>query len=109
MKQADNISVNPLDGELLDAVIANNASAVEKLLSAGANPNCFEDKCQIRPLHFAAVYNSYDTLFPLVKAGAKMEALTSDGYSPLDIAIQLKHHHIIEILKMLSTNLISLY
>lgn len=109
MKQADNISVNPQDGELLDAVIANDAIAVEKLLNEGANPNCFEDKCQIRPLHFAAVYNAYDTVFLLVKAGAKIEAINADGYSPMDIAIQLKHTHIVEILKMLSTNLISLY
>lgn len=109
MKQADTISVNLLDAELLDAVIANDAAAVEKLLSQGANPNCYEDKCQIRPLHFAAVYNSFDTLFPLIKAGAKIDAQTADGYNALDIATQLKHHHVVEILKMLSTNLISLY
>ncbi len=109
MKQADSISVSLLDGELLDAIIANDGSTVEKLLNAGANPNCYEDKCQIRPLHFAAVYNAVDAVFPLIKSGAKIDAKTADGYTPLDIAKQLKHENIIEILKMLSTNLISLY
>ena len=109
MKQADDISVSLYDGELLDAVIANDATALEKLLTQGANPNCFEDKCQIRPLHFASVYNSIDVVFPLVKAGAKIDAQTSDGYSAIDIAKQLNHDDIVEMLKMLGTNLISLY
>lgn len=109
MKMVDNIGASATDEELLDAVIANNAELVEKLLRNGANPNCYEDKCQIRPLHFAAVYNAVDVVFPLIKNGAKIDALTADGYQPIDIAKQLKHDNIVEILKMLSTNLVSFY
>jgi len=109
MKMVDNVSPNSTDEALLDAVIANDSFLVEKLLQNGANPNFFEDKCQIRPLHFAAVYNSVDVVFPLIKNGAKIDALTADGYQPIDIATQLKHDNIVEILKMLSTNLVSFY
>lgn len=109
MKQADSVSATLLDGELLDAIIANDGAAVQRLLSQGANPNCFEDKCLIRPLHFAAVYNCEDAIFPLIKSGAKIDARTADGYTPLDIAVQLNHEHIVNMLKLLSTNLVSLY
>lgn len=108
MKKPGNYTAGLLEGELLDAVIANDAPAVEKLLSQNADPNCYEDKCQIRPLHFAAVYNAVDVIFPLIKAGANIDANTSDGYKPIDIAKQLKHHDIVEILTMLGTNLVSI-
>ncbi len=109
MKKADNLIVGLLDGELLDAVIANDLATVDKLLAQKANPNCYEDKCQIRPLHFACVYNAVDVVFPLIKAGAKIDTITSDGYKPMDIAKQLNHLDIVEILTMLSTNLVSFY
>jgi ankyrin repeat protein len=109
MKEADSVAVNHLDEALLDAVIDNDANTVKVLLNQGANPNCFEDKCQIRPLHFACVYDAEDVIYWLVKAGAKIDAKTSDNYRPIDIAKQLKHNNIVEIITMLSTNLVSFY
>ncbi len=108
MKKFDH-SANTLDGRLLDAVIANNIQLVEELLDQGANPNCFEDKCEVRPLHFACVYNAHEVIFPLIKSGAKIDALTADGYTPMDIAKQLKHEDIAELLMQLSANLVSFY
>lgn len=110
MKKIDPLTpINSLNGKLLDAVIANDSQRVEELLAQGANPNCFEDKCEIRPLHFASVYNSCDVIFPLIKSGAKVDALTDDGYTPIDIANQLKHHKVSQILERLSANLVSFY
>ena len=96
-----------LDEQLLDAVIKNNVQNVEKLIEKGANPNCYEDKCGIRPLHFAAVYNATDVVFTLVKAGANTHAQTSDGYTPIEIAKQLNHTQMTAILKSISTNVTS--
>lgn len=109
MKKTNQIKATPLDGKLLDAVIANDAQTVEELLASGANPNCYEDHCEIRPLHFACVYNATEVIFPLVKNGAKIDAVTADGYQPIDIANQLKHQELVNILTKLSANLVSFY
>lgn len=106
MKKIDEITLTALDEQLLDAVIENDASAVMQLLECGANPNCFEDRCQIRPLHFACVYNAVDVVYPLIKGGAKINMSTADGCLPVDIAIQLKHDRIVELLRQLSVNLV---
>ena len=110
MKKLDALTdIDSLDGKLLNAVIANDGQLVEELLTQGANPNCFEDKCEIRPLHFACVYNSNNVIFPLIKNGAKINAITNEGYSPIDIANQLKHDEVAQILEQLSANLVSFY
>ncbi len=109
MSAADTARENEQDSALLDAVMVNDGEKVEKLLADGANPNYFEDRCMIRPLHFAAVYNAMDVIFPLVKAGANIHATTNDGLQPIHIATQLKHEAVKDILTSLSTNLISLY
>ncbi len=109
MKKWDDFDTAPLDGQLLDAVIANDQGQVEDLLAQGANPNCFEDSCEIQPLHFASVYNATEVIFPLIQAGAKINATTAEGYTPMDIAKQLKHEETIALLKQLSANLVSFY
>lgn len=109
MKQSDPMRATAIDGELLDAIMANDTNSVTRLLKDGANPNCYEDKCYIRPLHFAAVYNCVEAIYPLLNAGAKIDARTAEGYTPLDVAIQLNHHEVVELLKLLGTNLVSLF
>lgn len=109
MKKFDEISAEVIDIQLLDAVIADDIQLVEELLAQGANPNYFEDKCEIRPLHFASVYNATEVIFPLVRSGAKIDAVTADGYTATDIARQLNHTEVVTILTQLSANLVSFY
>ncbi len=72
--------------QLLDAVIGNHFDAVKRLLEKGADPNYFEDEAQIRPLHFAALYNSPEVVSLLVIAGADMHATTEYEDTPIMIA-----------------------
>ena len=78
---------------------------VERLLQAGADPNYCEDYCEIRPLHFATLYNTTDAIIPLVKSGATMNKKTIDGDRPIDIAIRYKRQTIADLLKSFSHNL----
>ena len=59
---------NSINKELFNAVIGNNFHTVKRLLENGADPNYFKDEAQIRPLHFAALYNFPDVI-PLTDYG----------------------------------------
>lgn len=88
-----------MNKDLLDAVIGNHFVTVKELLEKGADPNYFEDEAQIRPLHFAALYNSPDVIPLLVVAGADMFATTEYDDTPMQIAERHDHHEVIDILK----------
>lgn len=84
---------------LIEAVIANDSSQVEKLLRQGANPNGYEDEAKVTPLHFAAQHNSKASAELLILAGADLHAQTSDGLTPLDIAKLHRHHEMVQLLQ----------
>jgi ankyrin repeat protein len=88
-----------MNKDLLDAVIGNHFVTVKELLEKGADPNFFEDEAQIRPLHFAALYNSPDVIPLLVMAGADIFATTEYDDTPMQIAERHDHHEVIDILK----------
>lgn len=85
--------------ELLDAVIGNHEQTVKNLLEQGADPNFFEDEAQIRPLHFAALYNSPSVIPLLIVAGADLLATTEYNDTPLMIAERHDHPDVVIALK----------
>ncbi len=91
-----------INKELLDAVIGNHLHSVKCLLEQGADPNYFEDEAQIRPLHFAALYNSPDVIPLLIIAGADTLATTEYEDTPLMIAQRHDHQDVINQLRRLS-------
>lgn len=89
---------NPLNEKLLDAVINNQADQVKEFLEQGADANCFEDSALVRPLHFAAVYDSADVVPALMTAGADINAMTDCAETALTIA---KRHNSSKVLAVL--------
>lgn len=87
-----------LNEKLLDAVINNQADQVKALLEQGADANCFEDSAMVRPLHFAAVYDSADVVPILMAAGADIHAMTDCAETALTIA---KRHNSSKVLAKL--------
>jgi len=86
--------------DLIEAVIHNNASAVETLLQSGADPNFCQDIANITPLHFAAQHNSIEVVQLLLTAGANIHARTvPDGHTPFDIARLHKHQAMCDLLQ----------
>jgi len=83
---------------LFDAVIANNVKVVRELLEKGVDPNSVEDADGVTLLHFAAQHNAIDSAKLLLAAGAKVDAETVEGITPLDVAKLHKHHNMIELL-----------
>lgn len=88
-----------INKELLDAVIGNHFHTVKNLLEQGADPNYFEDDAQIRPLHFAALYNSPDIIPLLIIAGADIHATTEYNDTPLMIAERHEHSNVAKVLR----------
>lgn len=96
------MSQDILNKALLDAVIGNHLDTVKSLLEQGADPNYSEDEAEIRPLHFAAIYNSPDVVPLLIMAGANTQALTEYNDTPLMIATRYGHLGVSESLQHLS-------
>ncbi|MBW5802352.1 ankyrin repeat domain-containing protein [Coxiella endosymbiont of Ornithodoros amblus] len=88
-----------INKELLDAVIGNHFHTVKRLLENGADPNYFEDEAQIRPLHFAALYNSPDVVPLLIMTGADLNATTEYDDTPLMIAKRHEHQEVLQALQ----------
>jgi ankyrin repeat protein len=87
---------------LISAVIANDWTAVEKLLSRTKNPNCCLDSDQITPLHFAAQHNAHQSAKILLKFGADPKLQTNpDQYTALEIAQLHNSKEVIELLSNL--------
>lgn len=91
---------NELNRQLIEAVISNDPKAVQHLIEQGADPNCFEDEAQIRPLHFASLYNAAKVIPMLILAGADIHAVTEYSDTPLTVA---KRHNHQQALNALST------
>lgn len=69
-----------------DATTKNDALKVKKLLESSADPNSYLDSSKITPLHFAALYNSFDAAVLLINAGAIIDSKSIDDETPLEIA-----------------------
>jgi uncharacterized protein len=76
---------------LIEATIRNDVKEVYKLLKAGVNPNDYEDEAELRPIHFAALYNALDVVSLLVGAGADIHVENLAGETALNIAQQHNH------------------
>lgn len=63
------------------------------------NPNGWEDQAKVRPLHFAAQHNTIASAKVLIKAGAMVSAETSEGITPLEIAILHSHPDMVALLR----------
>ncbi len=89
------------DRALIAAVIADDALLVQALLEKGADANCCEDSAELRPLHFAALYNSPSVIPLLVMGGADSAALTDCDDTALSIAERHGHEKVITTLNRL--------
>jgi ankyrin repeat protein len=74
-------------GALLEAVVRDDADIVAVLISLGADPNGYEDKHSITPLHFACTFRSALSAKILLKGGANKNARDREGVSPYDMAV----------------------
>ena len=95
------INDDHINKELLDAVIDDHFPMTKELLEKGADPNYFEDEAQIRPLHFAALYNSVAVVPLLITAGADIGATTEYHDTALQIARRHDHDGIVRIIQKL--------
>jgi ankyrin repeat protein len=95
---------NGQDGALIAAVVADDAGAVQSLLEQGVSANCCEDSAELRPLHFAALYDSASVIPLLVMAGADIGALTDCDDSALSIAKRHRYEQVVSVLSQLSSN-----
>lgn len=77
---------NELLISLIEATIKNNVAEVCFSLEKGADPNGYEDKAKLRPLHYATLYNAYDCAEILITHGANPLAENDDGETPFDLA-----------------------
>jgi ankyrin repeat protein len=68
------------------AALANDADAVSKLLTEGANPNV-ADRLGFTPLHFAAQEGALAAAGILLAAGAQVDSANSYGNTPLATAV----------------------
>jgi uncharacterized protein len=68
------------------AALANDADALSKLLTAGADPNV-ADRVGFTPLHFAAQEGAITSAQILLAAGAQVDAANSYGNTPLFSAV----------------------
>jgi ankyrin repeat protein len=92
------------DEALIDAVIANDAAAVQRLLEQGASPNYCEDSADLQPLHFAALYDAASVIPLLVMVGADTSAMTDCDDTPLSIAKRHGHEQVVGILSQFASN-----
>ena len=89
-----------INQQLLDAVIDNDPVTTQHCLERGANPNFFEDSAKIRPLHFAAIYQSDRVVNLLILAGADLNAkCDQSSETPLDIATRKHNQSMIKQIK----------
>lgn len=88
----------PLLKELINSITQNRSQEVKGLLEAGADPNGVEDSHGITPLHFAAIFNSPESAKLLITAGANPNAEDLEGQTALEVARELKHALIVDLL-----------
>ena len=68
------------------------------LIEEGSDPNYYEDRAHVTPLHYAVVYNSTQVVPILISAGANPNASDAFGSTPLDDAKALGRKEIKELI-----------
>ena len=71
------------------ASVDGDVSAVNRLLAEGADPNSFY--LGETPLHAACMNNHINTIKALVNKGARVNAVTDDGWTPLHYSCSNGH------------------
>lgn len=75
--------------DLIESAIQNDFITAADLLSIDADPNEADDIFNVTPLHYCALNDSLEVAILLIHYGAKIDALTLDGLTPLDVAINV--------------------
>ena len=95
--ESDNPTCYKLQKKLVEAVIANNTSMVEKTLSDGANPLAtFDDNYSA--LHTAAVYGNAELARLLLDNGANVNDGDFISGTPLIAAVNNDHPDVVRLL-----------
>lgn len=76
--------------EIFNAVINGDVDKVNQLLESGLDPS-LKDSEGMSPLHFAADRGHLELLQILLKKGAFVDSINSDGQSPLMLAMTCEH------------------
>lgn len=98
------MSTPGLTQQLIEAIVSNNLNKARRCLARGANPNSYEDKAKIRPLHFAVLYHALECAKLLMTVGADPLARDHDGQTPFDLAQELNYPEVLHLFKIVSQN-----
>jgi ankyrin repeat protein len=74
------------DEELYEAAGRGDVAKIERQIAAGADPNAFEGTGGLTPLQCAGAYGHVAAIAALLKAGARVDGVDSDGTTPLIFA-----------------------
>lgn len=88
------------------AVKNNDFRLVEILINRGANVNAITNY-KATPLHYAASFAKNNVINLLAQKGSNINAVDSNGKKPLDWAIEAKKYDNIELIKVLSKELVT--
>jgi ankyrin repeat protein len=70
---------------------------VRALLEAGAHSTA-QDKNNWTPLHFASLNGQVEVTQALLESGADTTVWNKAGEAPLEVALLMKHHHLVALL-----------
>jgi ankyrin repeat protein len=87
-------SVRPLHS----AIAGGQGDVALLLLERGADPDATANGGWT-PLHFAATNGDLDVCRALIRRGAQRSPLADDRTRPIDLAIEKRHHEVVELLK----------
>lgn len=74
-------------GCLHEAAVNGYGTLLRLLLQHGADPNCRDALRGCTALHYAAEADDVEAAEALIAAGARLDILTREGESPLDVAL----------------------
>ena len=69
--------------KLLISIKNNDIAKVKALLDQGVNPNSYEDKSKLTPLHVASIYGAIEIIELLISNDASIFNTTDDGCLPI--------------------------
>lgn len=81
------------------ATLYNNSSMIQLFIDRGADVNGPCDHWGMTPLHRAAGNGYTDSVKCLIRNGADTNIKDTSGLTPLDVALNSGHHHIVDILR----------